>query len=99
MSLPTYGVDSMLFVYHFENNEEFGPAAFIMRARAEGLRDFGACMSPTNAFHILQGVETLPLRMRAASARAACPSARMGITVPEGCERGGDEAELCMVSA
>jgi O-acetylhomoserine (thiol)-lyase len=45
--------------------EEFGPAAFIMRARAEGLRDFGACMSPTNAFHILQGVETLPLRMRA----------------------------------
>ena len=36
-----------------------------MRARAEGLRDFGACMSPTNAFQILQGVETLPLRMRA----------------------------------
>jgi len=34
-----------------------------MRARAEGLRDFGAAMSPTNAFHILQGVETLPLRM------------------------------------
>ena len=44
--------------------EEFGPAAFIMRARAEGLRDFGACMSPTTAFHILQGVETLPLRMQ-----------------------------------
>jgi O-acetylhomoserine (thiol)-lyase len=43
--------------------EEFGPQAFIMRARAEGLRDFGACMSPANAFHILQGVETLPLRM------------------------------------
>jgi O-acetylhomoserine (thiol)-lyase len=43
--------------------EEFGPAAFIMRARAEGLRDFGACLSPTNAFHLLQGVETLPLRM------------------------------------
>lgn len=43
--------------------EEFGPSAFIMRARAEGLRDFGACMSPTNAFHILQGVETLHLRM------------------------------------
>ncbi|MCW5730678.1 MAG: O-acetylhomoserine aminocarboxypropyltransferase [Alphaproteobacteria bacterium] len=43
---------------------EFGPAAFIMRARAEGLRDFGACMSPTNAFHILQGVETLPVRMQ-----------------------------------
>ncbi len=43
--------------------EEYGPAAFIMRARAEGLRDFGACMSPTNAFYLLQGVETLPLRM------------------------------------
>ena len=43
--------------------EEFGPAAFIMRARAEGLRDFGACLSPTNAFYLLQGVETLPLRM------------------------------------
>jgi len=43
--------------------EEFGTQAFIMRARAEGLRDFGACMSPQNAFLILQGVETLPLRM------------------------------------
>ena len=43
--------------------EEFGPQAFCMRARAEGLRDFGAAMSPANAFHILQGVETLPLRM------------------------------------
>ena len=43
--------------------EEFGPGAFIMRARAEGLRDFGACMSPANAFYILQGVETLHVRM------------------------------------
>ncbi len=43
--------------------EEFGPQAMSMRARAEGLRDFGACMSPANAFYILQGVETLPLRM------------------------------------
>jgi O-acetylhomoserine (thiol)-lyase len=43
--------------------EEYGPAALIMRARAEGLRDFGACMSPANAFYLLQGVETLPLRM------------------------------------
>jgi O-acetylhomoserine (thiol)-lyase len=43
--------------------EEFGPAAFIMRARAEGLRDFGACMSPANAFYLLQGIETLPVRM------------------------------------
>jgi len=44
--------------------EEFGPSAFIIRARAEGLRDFGACLSPTNAFHLLQGVETLGLRMQ-----------------------------------
>ncbi len=44
-------------------DEQFGPAAFIMRARTEGLRDFGACMSPTNAFQLLQGIETLPVRM------------------------------------
>jgi len=44
--------------------EEFGPAAFITRARTEGARDFGACMSPMTAFLILQGLETLPLRMR-----------------------------------
>jgi O-acetylhomoserine (thiol)-lyase len=43
--------------------EEFGPAAFILRARAEGLRDFGACMSPSTAFYLLQGIETLPVRM------------------------------------
>ncbi|MBT5568374.1 MAG: bifunctional O-acetylhomoserine aminocarboxypropyltransferase/cysteine synthase, partial [Acidimicrobiaceae bacterium] len=43
--------------------EEFGPAALSMRARAEGLRDFGGCMSPANAFYLLQGVETLPVRM------------------------------------
>ena len=43
--------------------EEFGPAAFIARARAEGLRDFGAAMSPANAFYLLQGIETLPVRM------------------------------------
>ncbi len=45
--------------------EEFGPAAFITRARKEGARDFGACMSPTTAFHVLQGIETLSLRMQA----------------------------------
>jgi O-acetylhomoserine (thiol)-lyase len=45
-------------------DEQFGPAAFLMRARAEGLRDFGACLSPTNAFNLLQGLETLGLRMR-----------------------------------
>ena len=44
--------------------EEFGPRALIMRARAEGLRDFGAAMPPQNAFYILQGVETLGVRMQ-----------------------------------
>ncbi len=43
--------------------EEFGPQALSMRARAEGLRDFGACLSPQNAFTLLQGVETLGIRM------------------------------------
>src|SRR5690606_28965071 len=44
--------------------EESTVAAFILRARREGLRDFGACMSPAAAFQILQGVETLGLRMQ-----------------------------------
>ena len=44
--------------------DEFGPTAFSARARAEGLRDFGATMSPGNAFHLLQGVETLSVRMQ-----------------------------------
>lgn len=43
--------------------EEFGPAAFAMRIRAEAMRDFGPSMSPMNAFLLLQGVETLSLRM------------------------------------
>lgn len=57
MTKPYDGYHGIVF------SEEFGPAAFIMRARAEGLRDFGACMSPANAFYIIQGVETLPVRM------------------------------------
>ncbi len=44
--------------------EESDIAAFLLRTRREGLRDFGACMSPMNAFQILQGIETLPLRMQ-----------------------------------
>ena len=51
--------------------EEFGPAAFVMRARAEGLRDFGACMAPQTAFYLLQGLETLPLRIARHVANAA----------------------------
>ena len=43
--------------------EEFGPSAFVMRIRAEAMRDFGPSMSPMNAFLLLQGIETLSLRM------------------------------------
>jgi len=42
-----------------------GPVAYIIRARVVLLRDMGMCMSPFNAFQFIQGVETLPLRMRA----------------------------------
>jgi O-acetylhomoserine (thiol)-lyase len=49
-----------------------------MRARAEGLRDFGACLSPTNAFHLIQGVETLPLRMARHIENAAAVVAFLG---------------------
>lgn len=54
---PYAGFHNMIFT------EEFGPAAYINRARKEGARDFGACMSPHTAFLILQGIETLGLRM------------------------------------
>jgi len=52
--------------------EEFGPAALAMKIRAESMRDLGAAMSPHNAFLILQGIETLNLRMKqhVANARA-----------------------------
>ena len=43
--------------------EEFGPVAFTMKARAEGMRDFGPCLSPQNAWNVMQGIETLSVRM------------------------------------
>ncbi len=55
---PVQGYQGIIF------SEQFGPAAFTMRARTEGLRQFGVCLSPTNAFYLLQGVETLGLRMQ-----------------------------------
>ncbi|WP_067031197.1 O-acetylhomoserine aminocarboxypropyltransferase/cysteine synthase family protein [Allomuricauda sp. CP2A] len=45
-------------------NEQIGQAAFIAKARLEGLRDFGAALSPFNAFQILQGLETLEIRVK-----------------------------------
>ena len=44
--------------------EESTVGAFLLRARREGLRDFGACMSPATAFQLLQGLETLGMRMQ-----------------------------------
>jgi O-acetylhomoserine (thiol)-lyase len=54
---PYAGFHGMVFA------EESTVGAFLLRARREGLRDFGACMSPHTAWLILQGIETLPLRM------------------------------------
>jgi O-acetylhomoserine (thiol)-lyase len=50
--------------YHgLSYTEAFGPLAFILKARVQGLRDTGAALSPFNAFLLLQGIETLHLRM------------------------------------
>ena len=57
LNQPYAGFHGMVF------SEESTVGAFLMRARREGLRDFGACMSPHTAWLILQGIETLPLRM------------------------------------
>jgi O-acetylhomoserine (thiol)-lyase len=47
-----------------EAAKPLGPVAYVVRARVVLLRDIGACMSPFNAFQFIQGMETLPLRMR-----------------------------------
>jgi O-acetylhomoserine (thiol)-lyase len=57
LSAPYEGFHNMVFT------EESTVGAFLLRARREGLRDFGACLSPHSAWLILQGIETLPLRM------------------------------------
>ncbi|HUL95554.1 MAG TPA: O-acetylhomoserine aminocarboxypropyltransferase [Usitatibacter sp.] len=57
LTQPYEGFHGMVFT------EESPTSAFLLRARREGLRDFGACMAPMTAFQILQGLETLPLRM------------------------------------
>jgi O-acetylhomoserine (thiol)-lyase len=54
---PYEGFHGMVFA------EESTAAAFLLRARREGLRDFGACMAPMTAFQVLQGIETIALRM------------------------------------
>ena len=57
--------------YHgLSYTDAFGPLAFILKARVQGLRDTGAALSPFNAFLFLQGVETLHLRMERHSSNA-----------------------------
>ena len=57
LTQPYAGFHDMVF------SDESTVGAFLLRARREGLRDFGACMSPHTAWVVLQGIETLPLRM------------------------------------
>ena len=57
LTTPYDGFHGMVF------SEESTVGAFLLRARREGLRDFGACMSPHTAWLVLQGIETLSLRM------------------------------------
>lgn len=64
LATPSPGYHDMNFA------ETFGEYAFLMRARVEVMRDVGACLSPMNAWLLLQGVETLPLRMPAHVANA-----------------------------
>jgi O-acetylhomoserine (thiol)-lyase len=57
--------------YHgLSYTEAFGPLAFILKARVQGLRDTGAALSPFNAFLLLQGIETLHLRLERHSQNA-----------------------------
>lgn len=51
-------------------SQAFGNLAYILKARVQGLRDIGACLSPFNAFLLLQGIETLGLRMERHSQNA-----------------------------
>src|SRR5471030_2829665 len=58
---PSPGYHGMKF------SEVFGPMAYIIKVRVEGLRDFGPCISPFNSFLFIQGIETLAYRMEAHS--------------------------------
>jgi O-acetylhomoserine/O-acetylserine sulfhydrylase len=61
---PSEGYHGLVFWDVFGTNGPFGNIAFIIRARVEGLRDFGPAISPFNSFLLLQGVETLSLRLQ-----------------------------------
>ncbi|NIA25194.1 MAG: aminotransferase class I/II-fold pyridoxal phosphate-dependent enzyme [Gammaproteobacteria bacterium] len=61
---PSPGYHGLVFADVFGPDGPFGNIAFAIRARVEGLRDIGAALSPFNAFLLLQGVETLSLRVQ-----------------------------------
>lgn len=61
---PSEGYHGLKFWDVFGANGTFGNIAFIIRARVEGLRDYGSSLSPFNAFLLLQGLETLSLRVQ-----------------------------------
>jgi O-acetylhomoserine (thiol)-lyase len=64
--------------YHgLSYHEAFGPLAFILKARVQGLRDTGAALSPFNAFLLLQGIETLHLRLERHSQNALTVARRL----------------------
>ena len=60
---PSPGYHELNFNEVFGKGSQFGNIAFIIRARVEGLRDYGPCVSPFNSFLFLQGLETLSLRI------------------------------------
>jgi O-acetylhomoserine (thiol)-lyase len=60
---PAEGYHGKIFGEIFSQTSPAGNIAFIVKARVEGLRDFGPCISPFNSFLLLQGLETLSLRM------------------------------------
>jgi len=61
---PSEGYHGLVFWNVFGTPGPFGNIAFIIRARVEGLRDFGPALSPFNSFLLIQGVETLSLRVQ-----------------------------------
>lgn len=63
-SEPSEGYHGLVFGDVFGENGPFGNIQFIIRARVEGLRDFGAAISPFNSFLLIQGLETLSLRVQ-----------------------------------
>jgi len=62
-SKPSEGYHGLVFWDVFGSDGPFGNIAFIIRARVEGLRDFGPAISPFNSFQLIQGLETLSLRV------------------------------------